>query len=124
LDLGIYGADLDQIIAQLIEDNFLNELRYAVAFAGGKFRIKQWGRRKIEQALKQNQISPYCIRKALASELPEEAYEATLAQVLEKKNRLLKAKNRYERQRKLAQYGQDRGYESALVWQLVRAMEL
>jgi len=124
LDLGIYGDDLDQIIAELIEDNFLNELRYAIAFAGGRFRVKRWGRRKIERALQQNRISAYCIRKALASELPEDAYEATLLQVLHKKNRLLKARNDYERRQKLALYAMDRGYESELVWKLVRAMDL
>lgn len=124
LDLGIYGDDVDQIIAELIEDNFLNELRYAIAFAGGKFRVKQWGRHKIERALKQNRISAYCIRKALASELPEEAYEATLLQVLHKKNRLTKARNEYERRQKLALYAIERGYESELVWKLVRGLDL
>ena len=124
LDLGIYGDDLDQIIAELIEDNFLNELRYAIAFAGGKFRVKKWGRRKIERALKQNRISDYCIRKALASELPEADYHATLLQVLHKKNRLLNARNDYERRQKLALYALDRGYESSLVWKMVRELDL
>lgn len=124
LDLGIYGDDLDQIVVELIEDNFLNELRYAVAFAGGKFRVKKWGRRKIERALKQNRISAYCIRKALASELPEEAYQTTLLEVLHKKNRLLKARNDYERRQKLALYAMERGYESELVWKLVRELDL
>ena len=41
LDLGIYGDDLEDIIVELIEDNFLNELRFAQMYAGGKFRIKK-----------------------------------------------------------------------------------
>lgn len=121
-NLGIYGDDVDQIVTSLIEDNFLNELRYAIAFAGGKFRVKQWGRIKIERALKQNQISAYCIRKALASELPEEDYRLSLERVLEKRNRFVKAKTAYERRYKLAQYGLERGYESALVWEVARRL--
>lgn len=124
LDLGIYGDDLEQIITELIEGNFLNELRYAIAFAGGKFRVKRWGRLKIKRALQQNHISTYCIRKALASELPEADYKTTLLQVLQKKNRLTKARNDYERRQKLALYALERGYESELVWPLVRGLDL
>lgn len=116
LDLGIYGDDLDQIISQLIEDNFLNELRYATAFAGGKFRVKKWGRIKITRALKQQQVSAYCIKKALQTELPEADYRATLTQVLLQKNEQTKAANLYQRKQKLAQYAFGRGYESPLIW--------
>jgi regulatory protein len=44
LDLGIYGDDLEEIISELISDNFLNEERFARSFARGKFRIKGWGK--------------------------------------------------------------------------------
>ena len=41
--LGIFGDAADAIIAQLIEDNFLNEERFAIAYARGKFQMKSWG---------------------------------------------------------------------------------
>ena len=119
LDLGIYGDDLDEIIATLIEDNFLNEQRYAIAFAGGKFRVKQWGKYRITRALKQNNISAYCIKKAIESEIEYEDYIATLDAIIEKRNRLLKEKNPFRRRQKIAQYALDKGFESSLIWERI-----
>ena len=83
LDLGIYGDDLEEIISDLISENFLNEERYARSYARGKFRIKRWGRMRIQQELKQRKISAYCLRKAM-EEIEEEEYEQTLRTILEK----------------------------------------
>lgn len=118
-DLGIWGDDVDQIVTELITDNFLNELRYAKAFAGGKFRVKKWGKKRIIQALKFNYVSAYSIKKAIQSELPDEEYDATLRQVLEKKDKLLHESNPYKRRQKLAKYAQDKGFESALIWSIL-----
>lgn len=118
-DLGIWGDDVDQIVTELITDNFLNELRYAKAFAGGKFRVKKWGKKRIIQALKFNYVSAYSIKKAIQSELPDEEYDATLRQVLEKKDKLLRESNPYKRRQKLAKYAQDKGFESALIWSIL-----
>ena len=51
--LGVWKKDHDEIMAALIEENYLNEERFALAFAGGKFRMKKWGRVKIKYELKQ-----------------------------------------------------------------------
>ena len=64
---GLRSSEVDELMARLIGDNFLNEERFAIAYAGGKFRMKQWGRQKIRHALKAKGISDYCIRKGLAS---------------------------------------------------------
>lgn len=118
LDLGIYGDELEEIIAELITENFLNEERYARSFARGKFRMKKWGRIKIKRELKMRDIPAYCIKKAM-EEIEEEDYEATLREVLEKKNALLKENNWYKRKNKLGQYALQKGYESELVWGMV-----
>ncbi|HEX6181481.1 MAG TPA: RecX family transcriptional regulator, partial [Chitinophagaceae bacterium] len=76
---GLRKNTVDEIMAQLIEENFLDEERFAVQFAGGKFRMKQWGKAKIIHALKQKGVSQYCIRKAI-----EEIDELTYRQVLHK----------------------------------------
>src|SRR6187401_2447386 len=62
---GLYKNEVELLLSQLVEENYLNEERYAIAFAGGKFRIKQWGRVKIKYELKQKQVSEYSIKKAL-----------------------------------------------------------
>jgi regulatory protein len=75
--LGMNKKEVDELLSELISDNYLNEERFAILFAGGKFRIKQWGRIKIKYALKQKQVSEYCIKKALAA-IYERDYNKTL----------------------------------------------
>ena len=65
------------LLSQMIEENYLNEERFAIAFVGGRFRIKKWGRVKIRYELKQKRISDYCIKIGLAS-IAEEDYIKTL----------------------------------------------
>ena len=123
LDMGIYSDWREEIIVQLIEENFLNEERFARAFARGKFRIKQWGRTRIRQELKKRKISDYCLRKAM-EEIEEEDYLNTLRTALIKKNISLKEEDPYQRKSKLARYAVSRGFESELAWQLINDMDL
>ena len=123
LDMGIYSDWREEIIVQLIEENFLNEERFARAFARGKFRIKQWGRTRIRQELKKRKISDYCLRKAM-EEIEEEDYLNTLRTALIKKNISLKEEDPYRRKSKLARYAVSRGFESELAWQLINDMDL
>lgn len=116
IELGVYGEVLENVIADLISENFLNEERFAKAFAGGKFRIKHWGRVKIIQELKAKKISDYCIRKALESETNEEDYRATLLEVLNKKSNLLSETDKFKKNQKLACYAMSRGFEIELIW--------
>ena len=68
---GLHEVQVENVIADLIASNFINEERFAKAYAGGKFRIKKWGRVKISIELKRRKISTYCIKKGLA-EIEEE----------------------------------------------------
>jgi len=79
--LGIWRADQDQIIASLIEGDYLNEERFARVFAGGKFRVNRWGRNRIRYALLQKKVSEYCIRKGLA-EIDEGEYDRVLEKLV------------------------------------------
>lgn len=112
-ELGLRGEDIENAIAHLVEDGFLNEERYAKAYAGGKFRMQQWGRKKISMMLKQKQVSDYCIRKGLA-EIDEEDYMQTLQQLAEKKYHLLRSEQYLKRQYKTLQYLLQRGFEQEL----------
>ena len=118
IELGIYGQDLEDIIASLIEENFLNEERFARSFARGKFRMKQWGRNRIRQELKMRNISDYCLRKAM-EEISEADYLKTLGEVLERRALQIGESNDFEQKGKLAQYAMSRGFEAELVWQVL-----
>jgi regulatory protein len=121
LDIGIYGDDLEHIIADLIEDNFLDEERFARSYARGKFRMKQWGRSRILRELKQRRISDYCIRKAM-EEIEEETYLKTLDELILKKLKVVKETEPYQQRRKVADHLIRRGYEVPLVWDQVIAL--
>ncbi len=118
LDLGVYGHDLEEIITELIAENFLNEERFARSFACGKFRMKQWGRLRILRELRQRQISDYCIRKAM-EELDPDAYAATLEEVIRKKEAQLRESDAFKLRSKLGQYAISRGFEPEMVWKLI-----
>ena len=116
---GLNRREVDEILSTLIEENYLNEERFAIQYAGGKFRMKQWGRVKIRYALRQKQVSEYCIKKALAS-IPETDYQRTLQKLFEEKLRSLRSeKNMFTRKWKIQDHLLQKGYESNLVSALV-----
>ena len=119
IELGVYGMDLEEVMTELIADNFLNEERFAKSFAGGKFRIKKWGRTRIVRELKRRNISAYCIRKAM-EEIEEEDYLKTLEAVLHKKRPSIKLNDPFKRNARLAQYVINRGFEPGLVWTIIK----
>lgn len=118
---GLKSNDVENTIAKLITDNFLNEERFAKAYAGGKFRIKKWGRNRILQELKKRNISDYCIKKAM-KELDED-YTQTLKKVISARELKVKEKNHLKKQYKIAQYAISRGFESELVWSLMKEID-
>lgn len=114
--LGVWMRDHDEIIAGLIEDNYLNEERFAIQYAGGRYRMKQWGRVKIKYALKQKGVSEYCIRKAM-KQIEDEEYERILEQLARKKYESLKGTQWIIRRKRTADYLVQKGYEPDLVRQ-------
>lgn len=121
-DIGIYGDWQDEIIVELITEKFLDEQRFTNSFVRGKFRMKRWGKNRLKRELKFRNISAYCIKKALAEEIDETDYLNALEEVLEKKNKLVKENNIYQRKKKLAQHAIYKGFESSLVWEFINAM--
>ena len=104
-------------MAQLIGENYLNEERFAIQYAGGKFRIKHWGKNKIKQAMKLKQVSDYCIIKAL-KEIDDDDYIQTLKKLASQKIKTLE-KNDLVRQRKLHEFLLMKGYEASLVKEVI-----
>lgn len=108
---GLYKNEAEELLSRLIEENYLNEERYAIAFAGGKFRMKQWGKTKIKYELQQKNVSAYCIKKAL-EEIDDEAYDKTLQRLAGNKFLSLKEeKNMFTKRSKMQNYLVGKGYE-------------
>lgn len=113
------SAEVEEIISDLIQNNFLNEERFALAYTRGKFRMKQWGRMKIKQGLKLKGITGRLLKIALSS-IDEEQYIQTLALILEKKNEKISEKDPYKRRYKLSQYGMLRGFEPDIIAEVLK----
>src|ERR1044072_3283395 len=114
-ELGAPTPEVNELIAELIEKGILNEERYAKAIARGKFRMKQWGRKKIVQQLKQKQVSDYCIKKAIKEIDPEE-YDIVLKKLATKKwEELKKERSLPAKKMKTMRYMLQKGYEADLV---------
>jgi regulatory protein len=119
---GLHSADVENIIAKLITDNFLNEERFAKAYAGGKFRIKKWGKVKIKIELKKRKISDYCIKKAM-QEIDDNDYRKTIKELIVKKSKEIKGGKEYVRKYKIAKYITSRGFEQDMIWDILRLDE-
>ncbi len=116
---GLYQDDVENLICDLIEENFINEERFAKIYAGSKFRTKKWGRIKITQHLKQKGISDYCIRSGM-KEIEDEDYDQTLEELLVKKYPSITGAKDYLRKQKLARFAIGRGFEPVLVWEKIK----
>jgi len=107
------------ILLYLMEYNFLNEERYAMSFARGKFRIKKWGKQRIIRELKSRDISDYNIKKGLNEINPDE-YIETLNEIALKKRDSISEKNSFKKSQKITNFLLYRGFENDLVYQIVR----
>ncbi|WP_243870398.1 RecX family transcriptional regulator [Salegentibacter sp. BDJ18] len=115
-EMKMIPAAQEQIIMELMQENFLNEERFARSFVRGKFRIKKWGKIKIKQELKFKEISTPIIKLAL-TEIDEQKYIATIYEIAEKKMKLLKEPDKFKKKKKLADFLLRKGYESNLVYE-------
>jgi regulatory protein len=116
---GLYKTDVETILAQLIEEDYLNEERFAEQFAGGKFRIKQWGRIRIQYALKQKKVSDYSIRKAMKT-IDADDYIRTLEKLAKLKWNSLKGEQTISKQAKTTQYLMQKGFELPLIQEAIK----
>lgn len=116
---GLHKNDVEDVLADLITGGFLNEERFAIAYAGGKFRINGWGKNKIRHALMQKRVSPKCIETGLAG-IDEDDYIAELKKNLSEKMKSTSEKNPLKKKHKAAQYAIGKGFESGMVWEMLK----
>ena len=120
-EYGLHSAQVEEQISRLITDGFLNEERFARAFAGGKFRMKKWGRNKIVHELEAHGLTSRCIRNGL-SEIDQRDYNKTLATLIKKKFGQTTEANLFRKRDKVARYAIGKGYEPELVWEVLKGM--
>ena len=120
-ELGMTKDEVEEIMSDLIADNFLNEERFAVQFAGGHFRIKGWGKVKIQHALQQKRVSSYNIKIGLKA-IDEDAYLKTLEQLATKKWNSLKGERGLSRMAKTYAFLHQRGFEPILYQPIVQKL--
>lgn len=111
--------DKDEILDYLIDNRFVNNTRFAQAFVKGKINQSGWGLNKIRFHLMQKGIDKEIIDEALQT-YDEEAYRQRLIDVLKIKAKTVKAENDFERNRKLAAYAMQKGFEANLVWDVIK----
>jgi regulatory protein len=121
-DLGMKYNEVDAVVVHLIQNNFLNEERFARTFARGKHRIKAWGKIRIVNELKQRQVSAPNIKCAL-TEIPEEEYRETLDRIAEKHWESITEKNSQKKKKKFCDYLLRKGWESNLVYEKLKQFE-
>ena len=120
---GLYQNDVEEIISELIESNFLNEERFALAYTLGKFRIKSWGKIKIKQALKLKRVPDKLIKKSLQS-IDDDYYLTMLKRILEKKAENITETDPFKRRYLLTRYASGKGFELDLISDLLISNKL
>jgi len=121
--LSVDNTNIDEIVVSLIQNNFLNEERFACSFARGKHRIKHWGKIRIVNELKFRNISPYNITTAL-KEITTEEYAATFNALAERHWESMKAPNTLAKRKKFCDFLLRKGFESGLIYEKVKELEL
>lgn len=112
---GLHHDDVEELIADLISENFLNEERFAKAYTLGKFRMQSWGKVKIKQGLKFKRISDKLIQIALR-EIDLDDYENRVKELIQKKISGDPSALSIAEKAKLVRYLQSKGYESDLIF--------
>jgi regulatory protein len=120
-EFGLCSNDVDELLAYLITEGFLNEERFAKTFTGGKFRLKKWGRLKIIHELESKGLTKNCIRIGL-KEIDELDYENTLAHLLQEKAKSLREASVFVLRDKLSKYAIHKGFEPELVWKKLKEL--
>ena len=119
--LGMIPLAIDTIVSHLIQENYLNEERFAKSFARGKFNIKKWGKKRIVAELKVRDISKYNIQSD-QNEIDKNQYLKTLDSLAKKRLKQIKDTDTQKKKKKLADYLLYRGWESHLVYEKVNEL--
>jgi regulatory protein len=118
-EFGLRADEVDELLTRMITEGFLNEERFAKTFAGGKFRIKKWGRIKITHELEAQGLTKKCIQRGL-NEIDPSDYHKTLKDLLRKKIAQTEEANLFKMRDKVSRYAISKGYEPDMVWEMLK----
>lgn len=119
-EFGMFGEQAEVLTAELLQDNYLNEERFAKAFAGGKFRMKKWGKDKIAFELKKKGVSAACIKIGM-KEIDLDEYERIFRSLAEAKwENLRSERNHFTKKRKLTDFLRGKGYEFSMIADFIK----
>ena len=121
-DWGLGKKTQNHLLEILITENYINEERFSQSFCRGKFKIKNWGKRKISNELKQKNISSICIDKGM-EEIKEDDYFKVLDKLFIQKRDQVTDTNHFIRKKKIANFLIQRGFEPSLVWEKMKDLE-
>lgn len=108
----------EDLVAVLVEEDFLDEERFARSYTRGKFKQNRWGREKIRKGLKGKGVQPRLVEEAL-TEIDEADYYDTLQTLLQQKLKRLSCESLLQKKNKAARFLIGKGYEQHLVWQAI-----
>lgn len=114
-ELGMIQSASQEIISQLIQDDYLNETRFAKSFARGKFRIKKWGKNRILKEFKLRKISDYNIKVGM-QELTDSEYENTFYKLFEKRKKSVEHLPLDQQKKNIFSYLSYRGWEHQKIY--------
>ena len=112
LKLSIEKEQIPEYIALLIQNNYLNEERFAASFIRGKQKLKSWGKLKIKLHLKRHGIAESTIERSWNNEITAEDYNQVLVKILEKKLSQIKGKSPLQIKQACFRYAQSKGYSA------------
>lgn len=115
------SSEINMIIENLIEEGFIDEQRYAMAYSSGKFRISKWGKIKIASGLRMKNVPEKIIADALKS-IKSEAYRDCLSRLLKKKQFEIRNQPPGKLKSKLARFALQKGFESEMVYEFLKSM--
>jgi regulatory protein len=122
-DWGLWPDEVEELISELINTNFLNEERFTLAYVSGKFNIKRWGKIKIKQGLKLKRIPDKMIAKALNT-IDYDDYLKTVLAAAEKKLKTITEKDPYKKKYKLTSYLMGKGFENDVILSVLKDNDL
>lgn len=108
----------NEIVKWLVQENFIDNARYAKAYVRDKFRFNRWGRKKIWIMLKAKKIDDELIQNAL-NEIDEKKYIDALKELIENQRKKINGKSEYEIKGKLYNFALARGFESSIISELL-----
>jgi len=120
---GLASTDIDAVIEKLTAEKYIDDERFARAYAKDKSRFNKWGKQKIAFMLRNKRIAPEIIRLAL-EEIEDDGYTDQLLKLLTDKAKTMSSANKFDRRNKLMRFALSRGFESEQINKALQKLKI